>query len=119
MGACQLKVVRIPGLDPTPRDRRSLGIDEVDACDPEVRGGGEQVAIVRVDMSEAVFGSRSQMNGVGSTQEDRLGQLPVRCRYKPVNPHCEREPVPHVPLNVSVEMLENCLELVAIEGAFA
>ena len=56
--------------------RASLRIllpNDVDALQPEERGCGEEVAVIGIDLSEAVFGGTGEVEGVRSAEVGGLG----------------------------------------------
>ncbi len=63
----------------TPSSRMNLR-NHVHPFQPEMRGCGQEVAIVRVDFGETIFTGANQVQRIGGTQKDRRGKHPIGAR---------------------------------------
>lgn len=77
----------------TAASRMSVG-DHVHPFQPEVRGCGQDVAIVCVNFGEAVLAGANQVQGIRGTDKDSRGKRPVGAGGLFEQAGCEREQLP-------------------------
>ena len=101
------------------RAGRSWRGDEVHAAQAEERCGGEEVAVVGIDLGEAVFRRAGEVQGVGSTEEGGGG----RRGHDAVEPGQDRvgewEPAKGATGAIAAKLIELGAVLLGIEVAFA
>ena len=85
----------------------SLGIDDVNPTKPEVTAPGQQVTVVRVDLSESMLGRRPRVKGVTGAEdgEPRKSVHAIAHRAKQGRGH--GQPTPHPSLLIGDEVIEH------------